>query len=486
MRPFPLKKMVCMVAAFFVATAVMSTAQSFSTLFTFDGNNGFSPQSLVQGTNGNFYGVTFGGGGEPGDGGTVFEMTSTGEMPLRYRFCSLANCADGVHPGGALTQLANGSFVGITSQGGSGASCNQLDGCGTLFEITTAGKLTTLYNFCSQANCADGYDPYGAVLDVDGNFYGAALGGTNSSGLIYKITPSGEFSVLYSFCSQTNCADGSGPSGLVLGSNGNFFGGTNLFGKNGSGTLFEITPSGQLTTLYNFTGVNGDASGAFSLQARNGNFYGTTLNLNNAVGEIFELTKAGKFVILYTFCSFNCGTQLFIPGGLLQASDGNFYGKTGEGGANLNGGVFKMTPAGKVTTFVSFPSCNTESSCPSGFGPNGLVQGTDGNFYGVMDAGGLLNCHGDAGCGTFFKVTTGLPSFVALNPNYGTVGSSVNILGNGLTGTTSVTFDGTPSTFTVVSDTYIRATVPNGTTGTIEVTTPSGTLSSNLAFQVVP
>ena len=114
------------------------------------------------------------------------------------------------------------------------------------------------------------------------------------------------------------------------------------------------------------------------------------------------------------------------------------------------------------------------------------MQATDGNFYGVMNAGGLLNCFGLAGCGTIYKVTTGLPPFVTLNPNYGTVGSEVKILGNGLTGTTSVTFNGTPATFTVVSDAYIRATVPTGAaTGTIVVTTSSGTLNSKGSFQVV-
>src|SRR5215471_19219778 len=439
---------------------------------------------LIQGTNGNFYGTSQ--GGSPNRGGTVFELTPSGEMPMRYDFCALANCDDGLQPEAPVMQAANGSFVGVTTRGGNGSFCFSGETCGTFFEITPGGQLTTLYNFCSQVNCADGYSPASTLLEADGNFYGAAALSRASGvpGLIYEIAADGTFSIRYTFCSQANCADGSGPSGLVRGANGNFFGSTNFFGKNNSGTIFEITPSGQLTTLYNFTGFKGDAGGAKSLiEASNGNLYGTTLNFANFDGEIFELTKTGKFVILYTFSC--CQTPLLDPGNLIQASDGNFYGVASQGGANLNGGIFKMTPSGKVSTYINFPSCLP--TCADGSNPTGLMQATDGNFYGVMDARGLGDCFGLAGCGTVYKVTTGLPPFVALHPDYGKVGSNVKILGNNLTGTTGVTFNGTPAAFTVVSDTYIRATVPLGaTTGILEVTTSSGTLTSKVSFQVVP
>lgn len=113
------------------------------------------------------------------------------------------------------------------------------------------------------------------------------------------------------------------------------------------------------------------------------------------------------------------------------------------------------------------------------------MQGTDGNLYGVMDGGGLVPCFGGAGCGTVYKVTTGLAPFVAPYPNYGKVGSEMRVIGNGLTGTTNVTFNGTQAAFNVVSDTYITATVPTGaSSGVIEVTTPTGTLKSNVAFRV--
>ena len=472
MRERSSRRIAITIALFCFAAVVASPAQTFNTIFTFNGFNGDGPLApLTQGTNGKFYGTSQ--GGSPNRGGTVFELTPSGEMPMRYGFCALTNCDDGRQPVASVIQAANGSFVGVTTEGGNGSFCFSSNTCGTFFEITAAGQLNTLYNFCSQVNCGDGYSPASTPVEANGNFYGAdAFGGADSAGLIYEIAADGTFSIRYTFCSQTNCADGSGPSGLVRGANGNFFGSTNFFGKNGSGTIFEITSSGQLTTLYNFTGFSGDVGGANLIQASNGNLYGTTLNFANFVGEIFELTKTGKFVILYTFC---CQAQLSDPVGLIQASDENFYGIANQGGANFNGGIFKMTPSGKVSTYINFPSC--QFTCADGFNPTGLMQATDGNFYGVMDAGGLGNCFGRAGCGTVYKVTTGLPPFVALQPNYGKVGSNVKILGNNLTGTAGVTFNGTPAAFTVVSDTYIKATVPPAaTTGTLEVVTSSGTL----------
>jgi uncharacterized repeat protein (TIGR03803 family) len=158
----------------------------------------------------------------------------------------------------------------------------------------------------------------------------------------------------------------------------------------------------------------------------------------------------------------------------VQATDGNLYGTTEAGGANPGCGIiFEITTGGTLTTLVNFGS-GTIDSCD----PGGLVQGTNGNFYGTTSIG-------TGGGGTVFSLAVGLGPFVETNPTSGNAGTAVTILGNNLTGSTSVTFNGVQATFNVVSSTEITTTVPSGaTTGKVQVTTPSGTLSSNVNFQV--
>ena len=164
-------------------------------------------------------------------------------------------------------------------------------------------------------------------------------------------------------------------------------------------------------------------------------------------------------------------------GGLVQAADGNFYGTASGGGGENVGTVFEITSGGTLTMLYSFCSV---TNCTDGNGPHaGLVQATDGNFYGTTYAGGT------PGEGTVFSLSKGLGPFVETHPTSGKVGAKVRILGTDLTGATSVTFNGTAATFTVVSKSEITTTVPTGaTTGKVKVVTPSRTLSSNVPFRV--
>jgi uncharacterized repeat protein (TIGR03803 family) len=231
------------------------------------------------------------------------------------------------------------------------------------------------------------------------------------------------FKTIYSFCSQSNCTDGGNPyAGLVQATNGHFYGTTNEgTGAYFEGTVFEITPSGGLTTLHTFSGAEG----------------------------------GGPYA------------------GLVQATSGNFYGTTYFGGAHGYGSVFTITPSGKLTTLHSFD--RTDGAYPYA----GLVQATNGDFYGTTDEGGANNY------GTVFRLAVGLGPFVKTHPTSGTVGAAVKILGTSLTGATGVTFNGTAAVFKVVSSSEITTAVPTGaTTGTVEVTTPKGTLKSNVAFRV--
>jgi len=456
------------VVALCTTAAIAAQAQTFTTLHSFDGTDGtYADSGLVQATNGNLYGATYLGGAN--GAGTVFKITTGGKLTTLYNFCSQSGCADGADPYAALIQDTNGNLYGTTEAGLSSSY-------GAVFKITPSGKLTTLYNFCSQSGCTDGAYPWaGLVQATNGNFYGATYeGGAYDEGAVFKITPSGELTTLHSF----DGTDGAYPyAGLIQATNGNLYGTTSYGGANSGGTVFKITPSGTLTTLYSFCSQSGCTDGESPLaglvQAADGNFYGTTYE-GGAYdeGTVFKITPSGK---LTTLQSFN-GTDGYYPYAvLIQATDGNFYGTASLGGAYGDGTVFKITPSGKLTTLQSF------NGTDGYYLYAGLVQHTNGTFYGMTSLGG------DYGDGTVFSLSVGLGPFVETLPTSGKVGAAVIILGSNLTGTTGVSFNGTAATFTVVSSTEIKTNVPNGaTTGTVTVTTPGGALNSNVIFRVTP
>ena len=468
----------CAVFLFCAAAAITSSAQ-LTTLVDFKGPNGGNPSNLTQGFDGNLYGTTVFGGPHK-LAGTIFKVTTAGKLTTIHDFCSVVHagqCDDGYNPLVGLTLATDGSLYGSTADGGSNGNY------GTLFSITEHGQLSTLFNFSGYPN---GWDPFGLVHAANGNFFGVTYyGGTNCAsqlgcGTFYETTPEGALTTLYSFCSQASCADGSNPYATpVQAANGNFYGTTVSLGAGCCGTIYKITPSGILTTLHSFNGPDG-VSAQRLIQGADGNFYGTTLlGGSNSFGTIFKITPNGVFTTLHNFC-----TQTGCPDGsgpmwLLQASDGNFYGVASDGGTNDGGTLFEMTPAGTLTTLYNFCS---QPNCSDGIFPVGIVQYTDGNFYGTTAEGGVIS-----GAGTIFRFSTGLGAFVALVRPSGAVGQSSGILGQGLTGTTAVFLNGTPLSFSVVSDTYIQATVPAGaTSGYVTVDTPSGTLTSNTIFHVIP
>ncbi|MGC1372264.1 MAG: choice-of-anchor tandem repeat GloVer-containing protein [Candidatus Sulfotelmatobacter sp.] len=371
---------------------------------------------------------------------------------------------DGAYPDAGLVQAANGDFYGTTAGGGANDE-------GTIFKITPAGGLTTLDSF-------DGSDGDGPVADLvqatDGDFYGTtAQGGANGYGTVYKTTSTGQLTTLYSFCSQANCADGSYPwAGLIQAANGNFYGTTSESGANDQGTVFEITPAGKLTRLHSFDGTDGSSPYAGLIQATDGDFYGTTYGGADNEGTVFKITSGGTVTTLHIFLGIN---GAYPRAGLIRSTDGDFYGTTFSGGTNGDGTVFKITPAGTLTKLHTFDGA--DGSYPYA----GLIQATDGDLYGTTASGGADNE------GTVFSLSVGLGPFVATRPTSGDVGASVIILGTNLTGSTSVTFNGTAATFNVVSGSEIATTVPAGaTSGTVEVTTSSRTLKSNVSFRVLP
>jgi uncharacterized repeat protein (TIGR03803 family) len=250
------------------------------------------------------------------------------------------------------------------------------------------------------------------------------------------------------------------------------YGTTLIGGAYSYGTLFKITSRGALTTLHSFDYTEGVNPGARLVQA-DGNFYGATSSGGvNGYGTVFKMTPAGALTALY---SFDYADGKNTAAGLIQATDGNFYGTAPFGGAYGFGTVFKITPDGVLTVLHSFNGADGED--PAG----GLVQATNGNFYGTTSSGGI------SPYGTIFSLSVELGPFVETLPASGKVGAAIVILGTDLTGATSVSFNGTAAAFTIVRPSEIKATVPAGaTTGKVQVTTPGGTLLSNVAFTVRP
>jgi uncharacterized repeat protein (TIGR03803 family) len=209
----------------------------------------YSLATLTMTANGNFYGTTSGGGAY--GAGTIFEVIDRQEH-LLYSFCAQANCTDGKWPQTALTQAADGNFYGTTPFGGKNTDgCGALSvGCGTVFKISTNGTLTTLYNFCARSKCVDGMSPQGGLIQADdGDLYGTTFaGGTHALGTIFRITPSGKLTTIYSFCALAQCSDGSQPVGALLqATDGNFYGTTFAFAGTLGGTVFKVTKAGVLT-----------------------------------------------------------------------------------------------------------------------------------------------------------------------------------------------------------------------------------------------
>ncbi|HVO79551.1 MAG TPA: choice-of-anchor tandem repeat GloVer-containing protein [Terriglobales bacterium] len=448
-----------------------ASAQTIDALVNFNGSNGANPAgALVQGLDGNFYGVTLMGGAT--NAGTIFRVTPAGVLTTLVSFRSDAKDKE---PYAGLLLGADGSFYGTTS------NYNASGGCGNAFKMTSDGVVTVLVEFGGSKGCI----PLVPFIQGPGGklFGGTGLGDPNGNGNLFSLTTAGSFRNFLNF-SFTN---GSGPIQLLYASDGNIYGLTTEGGTGGClfrcGTVFRLTPGG-LTKLVDFLEHNGEFPIAL-LQALDGNFYGATMlgglaNCNDSpgCGTLFAGTLQGHFRTL---------ANLDDPIGdgvtaLLQASDGNLYGATAFGGSSTNcsigcGAIFQSTLQGQLTRQASFDSGDAN------FGQwrVTLTQGTDGSFYGTTYYGGSSNM------GSVFKLDLGLPAFVIASPSFASIGSQLNILGTNLLGTSAVSFNGAPATFTVVSATQIIATVPSGaSSGQISVTTPTGVLKSNSNFRVIP
>ena len=370
------------------------------------------------------------------------------------------------------------------------------DTCGTIFKIEPNGLFTTLHTFTGP----DGQHPIGTlVLGKDGNFYGTTYyGGAGTGGTIFKISPSGDLTTLHSF----QFADGMHPTAaLTLATDVNFYGLTPYGGNHdcfrGCGTFFRMTPSGKFSVLHSFVPhTDGSTSTTGVVQAPDGNFYGSnSADALNQSGTVFRLTPSGDLTVLQVLTYYGL-SFLSTP---VVGPDGYLYGVSAYGdSAQVTcydrgcGILYRFTTAGDFSILHNF--CLKERCADGipGFDYYGSVptptQSTDGIFYGVTYDGGIEQCHninGTHGCGTIHSLSRGFAPFVKVVPSWGAAGATVTVLGTNLTGATSVRFSGAEAEFTVVSKTEISATVTAGaTTGKVEVTTPNGTLSTHVPVEV--
>jgi len=354
----------------------VARAQTLTVLYNFNSatTDPFSfvnPGTLTQAADGNIYTTSASGGTGTGVGvsgnGTVFSMTTTGQLNELYTFN--AGISPGYQPESGITLGTDGSLYGTTLVGGA-AGCGL--GCGIVFKY--GAGLGSLYAFTGGS---DGANPFVAPVEGnDGNYYGttSAGGGASNCGTIYKITASGVLTTIYQFDSVHGCTSN---SPLVLGTDGNFYGVTMFGGANGDGVVFKITPAGSLTVLFNFDGTHGR----------------------------------------------------FPESPLVQGTDGNFYGTTETGGKLGSGVAFKITSTGKLSVIHSFPSGPTDGQAPTA----GVVQAGDGNFYGVTQSGGV------SGAGTIYRINSTGASYTDLYDFDGITASTPYV---GLLSTRAACFSG--------------------------------------------
>jgi uncharacterized repeat protein (TIGR03803 family) len=402
-----------------------------------------------------FYGTTYLGPGR-GSNGTIFSVKA-GILATLHAF----NVAtEGQAPEGSLQQFSDGYLYGANTFGGTGAQ-------GTLFKSGLSGKITVIRSFYGS----NGSQPFSLARASDGNLYGVAEGSVGQ-GVFLRISATGAVALLHNFSGT----EGTPTGPVVQSSDGNFYG-TTTQGTSGD-NLFRITRTGTLTIIHTFPMGSLPANGL--LAATNGQLYGVTqIGSNpNGFGELFRATLAGAVTTIHIFTNgLDGGTP---QTGLMQASDGNIYGTTSQGGAASGGTIFRVTPTDAFTTmhhFILSDGIDPETSSP------GLMQGSDGKLYGVTTSGGASNG------GTLYSYDLSLPKpnpvIAEFSPASGSVATAVLITGASLLGASSVTFNGVAATYKTRGANYVLATVPAGaTTGPIAVTTPNGKATSRTSFTV--
>jgi uncharacterized repeat protein (TIGR03803 family) len=400
----------------------------------------YTAAGLIRGVDGNFYGTTSGGGSA--NYGTVFNVTPSGVVTILHSFNDGSVTDDGKNPSAKLIQATDGNFYGTTPNGG---AANE----GTAFKMTPSGVVTILHSFGDGSVTGDGLYPSTELIQgTDGNFYGTTQHGGSTGffgGTVYKMTPAGVVTILHSFGDGSVSNDGLQPiAGLVQGTDGSFYGTTSVSSKviplgfgaftNAPGSAFKITPQGVVTILHSFgdgtIANDGQYPSAALIQATDGSFYGTTENGGFAsVGTIFRMTSSGAITIMHSFGDGSVPNDGSYPAApVFQASDGNMYGTTEDGGSAGTGTLFKLidgipsitsgaTASGILNVGFSYDiqALPVATSFAASNLPSWLTLNTStGVLSGIPDAAGVytvsLTATNAAGTSSAFVLTIGIAS----------------------------------------------------------------------------
>jgi uncharacterized repeat protein (TIGR03803 family) len=467
---------VCVLASLVVVATSGATAAavSFSVLHSFAGPEGETPAApLVQGADGFFYGVAAHGGDftvlPPDGGGTAFRVDASGTVTTLHRFVG----PEGATPN-SLIQARDGFFYGTATYGGQeGIS----PGNGTIFRMDAAGAVTVLHAFPYAIGGGSSL-PGPIVQGADGALYGGARGeyGTNAvGGYIYRLDPvTGDFRHLHDFVGS----DGAFPTGpLFQAADGFFYGTTNQGGLWNSGVIYKVDVLGRFALLHSlspfYPGEGSEPKGGV-IQASDGFFYGTT-EQGGYGGEIFRMDAAGNFTVIHRFDSyFSDGGR--PRSGLIEGRDGFLYGTTPSGGqpvtASRYGVIYRMDKAGTVTVLHTFTG-------PDGREPwAALVQGADGQLYGSTVVGGAL------GLGVLFRVDPAAPAPPAPLPTLTGLTLAPSSVVGGQSSTGTVTLGGPAASGGAVvalsSSSSSLASVP------ATVTVPAGATSASFVVSTQP
>ena len=460
--------------------SVSAQAQTYTPLYSFgvdDSTQNGPYGQLALGRDGNFYGEVNPIRSE------VYVISTGGSEALLWESPQPNNPQDQCVNG--LTLGADGLLYGTCNEWQ-----DNTDNGGVIFVYDPAqGQAgpTLLYKFpyCNYST----YHLSPLTLGTDGNLYGTTAGsagcpGNYTYGTFFRITPAGVFKILHIFQGSAANEPGTPTGALTLGADGNFYGTSQIGGNpqdyNG-GTVYKITPKGKVTLLYSFPNTGPETPMGGVTQGADGKWYGTTMyGGTSSQGTIFQLAGK-KLKVLHNF-NYAVDSAGFPIYPLTLGSDGNFYGPslTFNMGGYGSESLFKITTKGVYTDLYKLQA----AACPQGTADGCYLSSPmplhpNGNFYGTNAEGGAV------GRGMFYELSTGLKPYIIMQFPLGKKGTSIGIFGVGLTGTTGVYFNGVSAQFTVASDTYLTATIPTGATaGYVTVATPTGTLKSATKFKV--